>query len=166
MTPAGSKLALRPRRPLLIDANLLLMFLVGSVDASQVGTAKRTKEYSPADYRLLERLVSSAQQLVVTPNILTEVSNLARKIDEPMRGHIVDQLALFTVTHEERYVKSAEAVRHRHFQRLGLADAATLLSAEPTLAIITDDAALYDALARTGMPVENFTHLRVAEGTL
>ena len=61
---------------LLVDANLLLLFLVGTHDLQLVGDGKYNKlsKYTPEDYRLLIRLQAVFKRIVTTPHVLTEVS--------------------------------------------------------------------------------------------
>jgi hypothetical protein len=61
----------------LIDANLPVLYLVGSTNKSRIETFKLTQVYTVEDFELLERLIAYLGDIVTTPHILTEVSNLA-----------------------------------------------------------------------------------------
>ena len=62
---------------LLIDTNLLVLFLVGKTNKSRILSFQRTQAYTLEDLELLERLVEQFRTLITTPHVLTEVSNLA-----------------------------------------------------------------------------------------
>jgi hypothetical protein len=149
----------RPR-VLLIDTNLFLVLVVGAHDPAHIERFKRTRAYTAGDYDLLTAFVSGFSQLVVTPNILTEVSNLAGQLSEPLRSEVFASLALLAGQAAERYFPSREAVRESDFIRLGLADVSVLLTAREHVAVLTDDLPLYLKLLEQRMFVVNFNHLR------
>lgn len=61
----------------LIDTNLLLLFVIGSVDNGHfIGASKRLDAFSYDDYRLLNEYIGKFDNFATTPYILTEVSNL------------------------------------------------------------------------------------------
>lgn len=62
---------------IIIDANLLLLLFIGSVNKAFITKFKRTKAYIPEDYELLTRFLGLFSSIVTLPNILTEVGNLA-----------------------------------------------------------------------------------------
>jgi hypothetical protein len=51
------------RRGLLIDTNLLVLFVVGSVNRSRIEGFKRTSKYSEHNYELLLRVVERFSRL-------------------------------------------------------------------------------------------------------
>ena len=59
---------------ILIDANLALLYLVGSYDLRLVGDGKYKKlaKYNYEDYRLLLRLKNVFKKAVTTPHVLTD----------------------------------------------------------------------------------------------
>jgi len=155
-----------PGRPstLLINTNLLLVLLVGAQDREQIARFKRTKKYSLEDYDTLANYVAGFRRVVVTPNVLTEVSNLAGQLAEPLRSRVLAQLGVFAASQAtERYIPSSEAVKERDFLRFGLADASVALAAndpEGKVAVLTDDVALYEKLLGENVLAVNFYHLR------
>ncbi len=68
------------RRGLLVDANLLLLYFLGSYDRKQISSNKRLATFSVEDFDLIVRVLKLFSLLVTTPNILTEVSNLSNAI--------------------------------------------------------------------------------------
>jgi hypothetical protein len=151
--------AARPRI-LLIDTNLLLVLVVGAYDRHQIERFKRTRAYTADDFDLLTRFIAGFGELVVTPNVLTEVSNLAGQLSKPLRSRVLSTLALFAVQVPERYFPSSDVVRGPDFTRLGLADVSILLTAREPVAVLTDDLPLYLRLSAQDTWVVNFNHLR------
>jgi rRNA-processing protein FCF1 len=154
------------RRPgrLLVDTNLLLLYIVGSLNPEKIGRHKRTDKFTIEDYKLFLELVQrlGSQKIVVTPNILTEVSNLLGQTDEQTRKSLMILLSSIVPVFEELTVSSADAVRIPEFTRLGLTDSTILYLSEEGMVFLTDDLHLYLALQRRGVEVINFNHVREA----
>ena len=101
------------------------------------------------------------QQNLVTPNTLTETSNLLGLHGEPERSRFFEQLRLIIEGTEEIVVASATASSNNAFTRLGLTDAALLEVATEETPIITVDLDLYlTASSSNPGSAINFTHLR------
>ena len=145
---------------LVLDASLLVLFVVGTTSRGLIGRHKRLKAFTVEDFDLLCRLIAAARQVVVTPHILTETSNLLRQIDEPARSQILETFRHVVLTGDEEYLASRNAVRVAEFLRLGLTDAASLEVTRDARSLLTTDLDLYlSALAR-GSSAVNFNHLR------
>jgi hypothetical protein len=61
---------------LLVDTNLLLLYLVGKTNPDRIRNFKRTSRYTVEDFELLDEIMGQFKTLVTTPHILTELSNL------------------------------------------------------------------------------------------
>ena len=149
-------------RSLLIDANLLVLWAVGSVSPVLIPRHKRLGAYVEGDYVLLSNFLATYDSVTITPNALTEASNLARQIGEPARGQIVEIIGLIAEKSEEIYVPSLKAVSRREYKYLGLSDAAILEIKDVHL--LTDDLDLYTSSLALAGKCFNFTHLREAAG--
>jgi hypothetical protein len=151
----------RDTRPsAILDTNLLVLFLVGTADRSYISRHRRLRAYSEADFDLLLRLLESVRTIIVTPNILTEVSNLARQIDDPARTRIGAVFRTLLDAVDERHVPSRHAASHPEFLRLGLTDVAIMEEMANGHILLTADLDLYLAVSRRGHQAENFNHLR------
>ena len=144
----------------LLDAQLLLLLLVGEYDRQQVQTFKRTRSRTALeDLPQLRLLLAPRPKLLVTPHILTEVDNFADSLRaaESFRGWLRDEVIghLF-----ERSVRSQAAARETMFPRLGLADCSAVKLARARRLVVTKDVDLYIELNREQLPVINFHHLR------
>ena len=62
----------------IIDANLLLVLEVGLNDPRLLGRKKHVAEYCKEDFDVLCGVLNDFDRLLVTPNIITECSNLAQ----------------------------------------------------------------------------------------
>ncbi len=144
-----------------IDANLLVLLTVGSVGRDLIAKHRRLREYTAEDYDLLIKLLGNFDRVFVTPNTLTETSNLLAQHGEPERSSFLERLRFIIHESEEIVVASAEASENTSFSRLGLTDAALLETVTDETPLLTVDSGLYDAAIRKsdGAAV-NFWHHR------
>lgn len=148
---------------IIIDANMLLLLVVGSTHASYIGKHKRLKDvFTEDEFNMLIDLIKEYENLVVTPNILTETSNLIGHISEPALSAIRLQLARFIQLSHEEYVESRKACRELSFIKLGLTDASLLdyLKNNKTSTLLTVDLDLAIQAEINELNVINFNHLR------
>lgn len=146
---------------LFLDSSLLVLLVVGMVDPGLIAKHKRTKQFPAEAYDLLNKHISYLDCVLVTPNTLTEASNLLGQHGEPMRSNLFHMLRNLLERTEETVVASADASQNSAFPRLGLTDAVLLdvISAETPL--LTTDLNLHvAALERKGeKSAFNFMHL-------
>jgi hypothetical protein len=148
---------------LLIDTNLLLLFVVGSTSKKYIEKHKRLHPtYSLEDYELLHKVVSNATSVFVTPHTLTETSNLVKRIADPARTEIYRRLQALAIHTEEMHVPSKTAACRSEFIRLGLADSALIQLASDKITLLTTDLNLYLAVLKNGGKAINFNHVRDA----
>lgn len=147
-----------------LDTNLSILLIVGMTDARLIAAHKRLGAYSAGDFDLLRRVLAPVQRIVVTPNTLTEVSNLLGQIGEPARSRLFETFAGWIRLSDERTVPSAAVSANKVFVRLGLTDAVVLevLDRDHEIALLTADLDLYLAALRAGRRAENFNHIRDA----
>ena len=152
-------------RPVLLDTNLLLLFVVGTADRAAIAKHSRLRTYSDEAFELLLLSLQQASEIVVTPNTAVETSNLLRQgVSEPLRSALSRHFGLLLKRMREDYVPSFAAVDHPTFVRLGLTDAAISHLADGDMAILTADLDLYLAALSSGRDVVNFNHLREQHG--
>ncbi len=126
-----------------IDANLLVLLVAGNTGTHIITRHKRLKQFTVGDYRRLRELIFDAGGVVyVTPNTLTEASNLLRNYGEPDKTRLSNTLATLINESQEVVVYSADAVANAAYQRLGLADAALLEVISADRPLLTVDAPL------------------------
>ena len=144
-----------------LDANLFVLLVVGSVGRDLIEKHRRLRAYSTEDYEILIDLLDRVERVFVTPNTLTETSNLLAQHAEPERSRFFDRLRFIIQESEEIVVASAVASSNSAFNRLGLTDAALLEVVTPETPLVTVDLDLYLAANASGQEAAlNFTHLR------
>lgn len=144
-----------------IDANLLVLLVVGRVGEEFITKHSRLQQFVVEDYRILRNLLDRVEQVFVTPNTLTETSNLLAQHGEPERSRFFDQLRFTIEKSREIQVVSEVASQNREFRRLGLTDAALLEVATGETPLLTVDLDLYlAALAKDRGTAVNFRHIQ------
>ena len=144
-----------------IDANLLVLLVVGATDQALIPKHRRLRTFMVEDYERLIDLIRQAGQVFLTPNTLTEASNLLAQHPNPERSRFFAVLRRIIGKNEEIVVASKTASRNNAFVRLGLTDAVLLevISAETPL--VTVDLDLFvAAFAKGEVAALNFTHLQ------
>ena len=149
------------RTPLavLLDTNILLLWLVGNTDAGLLLTFKRVQSFEERDIVLLERLLRPFQRMVTTPHILTEVSNFVDQSPIYRRARLVEALREFIEDHVEIYEAASVLSNRSEFNSLGLSDTA-LASLSSDAVVITTDFHLSERIASQGGQTINFSRAR------
>ena len=144
-----------------IDANLLLLLIVGSVGRDLISKHRRLRRFTVEDFDRLINLLDRVEQVFVTPNTLTETSNLLGQHADPERSRFFDRLKFIIQESKEIVVASTVASHNNAFKRLGLTDAVLLEVATAETPLVTVDLDLYlEALAKGQDTAVNFTHLQ------
>ncbi|MDB5479730.1 MAG: hypothetical protein JWO83_783 [Caulobacteraceae bacterium] len=149
-------------KPLLLDTNLLLLFVVGETNPDYIAKHKRLQVFDKRDHQIVRGLIADSAGLVFCPNVTSETSNLLRYIHNPLKDFISDKFSDLLGRAEESYISSAEASRHQHYTKLGITDAVLLTLAKTGAVLFTDDLDLYLVATRDGLRAENYNHLREA----
>lgn len=144
----------------LLDSNLLLLLVVGMCDRQQVATFKRLNTFVVEDYDLLVAIVSDFRRIYLTPNVVTEVSNLAGALSGELRRRCFEILAILIRRAEELVIRSTVASEHDMFVEFGVTDVVLEICAGDPPLVLTVDFPLAQILAARGRPVVNFNHLR------
>lgn len=152
---------LRSKAGLVIDTNLLLLYLVDQHDPERIETFKRTQVFSADDFNLLVRFINLFGSFSTTPNILTEVSNLIEGVE-------YDDVPLLTVLRdkvnyrEEHYVNSRIILSNEDetFVKFGVSDTVLYQLARANYLILTVDLPLWAFLQNKGLSAVNFNNLR------
>ena len=144
-----------------IDANLLVLLIVGRTQRSLINRHRRLKGYSVSDYEALAGLFDHGTKIFVTPNTLTESSNLLAYGPANLNSRLFDVLKFMIHASEEIVVLSKVASEVPEFRWLGLTDAVLVEAASRDTPLITSDFRLWSAIAsRDPGAAINFNSLR------
>lgn len=144
----------------LVDANLLLVYFVGSYDPTQITKFKRTRAFTEDDFYTLAALITFFSKIVTTPNVLTEVNSLSNQLPESIKPSYYSEFAQRVDTLEEHFLESRSVSRAAHFARFGLTDSGIVELVKDKYLVITDDLRLASYCQNTGIDVINFNNIR------
>ncbi len=155
-------------KTVLIDTNLLVLLIVGSLDKSRLGK-KRVEKYDPESFEMLTGLLTDFQRHVSLPNILSETSNLLNAGKREIVNGATTRLAAYCKNLDEIYEVSFPVMETKGYQDFGLTDAAIAKVSQRGIfgrhgvTVLTDDAPLYGYLSNIGAQVINFSHYRTPD---
>lgn len=151
---------------LLIDANLLLLFLAGQASEAIVGTHRRLTQFEVRHLRVLAEIIAPYKALIVTPHCLAELWNL---IGEQRGAWDEHREALLNAAHQfigsaiEVYHPAKDLVQRSEINWLGLADVSQLSAAlEGGFALTSADGLLCRQAQALGIETHHFWQM--AEG--
>lgn len=145
---------------LILDSNLLLLYLVGFVDPKLIGSYKRTSQFVPEDFELLKKFVERFRVVKTAAGILAETSNLGGAMKGDYLRGFRFAMRRFVEGAQESYQPAVEIVSHESFCGLGFTDTDILQLASRETLVLTDDFDLWGRLSAKGLHTINFTHLR------
>ena len=145
-------------RGLLLDSNLLLLYVIGLTDRRLIRSFKRTQAFTDGDFRLLVGLKTWFSVLVTTPHVLTEVNGLTNALKGFQKPRVRGRMSLDVATWDERHVPARDVVGTTAFAGLGLTDAAlaTLSQSPNGPLVMSTDGALVQFITNAGGAAENF----------
>ena len=142
-----------------IDSSLLVLLVVGRTDKRLISKHRRLDTYQVEDYEHLLNFLRQIDHVLVTPNVLTEASNLLKQHGDPECSKFFRVLRILVAEWEETVVLSKVATSNCEFVRLGLTDAALLEVVSDSQPLITVDVGLYLAALHKGSEAAiNFRH--------
>ncbi len=137
-------------REVTIDTGPLLLYLVGSYDKGYLPKFS----YNELEYALLLRFLGSFRKVFVTPQVLAEASNLAKRRlkEEYYSGFISYSIVLLSSLWEE-YIAKDEILKMSELPRFGITDSSLIGMIARDKLLLTDDAPLFWYCTGKDMPV-------------
>ena len=153
------------QRGYFVDSELLVLLVAGRTNRRIIERHRRLTAYSAQDFDQLGVIIADRGGIVwVTPNTITEASNLLGQHGDPERELLFRTLATLISECREVLVDSSRASINARFSQLGLADAALLEVISADRPLVTVDGRLYAAaLAANPQSATDFNHLRTTE---
>ncbi len=139
----------------LIDTNILLLFIVGSLNPDLISTTSRTASFTFRDFQIVSKAIDFFEVKISTPHILTEVSNLIGR-----NVSIGSALGSYIETCTEEFTQGSALASQECFPKFDLADTATYSISKNRFLVITDDGPLYGLLTSQGIDAVNLATLR------
>ncbi len=146
--------------PVVLDANLLLLFVVGTADRRLVRKHKRLSAYDETHFDGLIDLLSGFDEVVVTPHSLAEFWNLMgeRKRPGDLDHDTIHACALSMVASVvEIHRPATDLITWNEIAWLGLSDVAQIAAArERGATLLSADGPLCHAAGSSGVEAISF----------
>lgn len=142
----------------ILDSNSLLVLIVGLIDPNLFKNHSRTSIYEKEDLKLL---IGDYSQLIVLPNIWTEVDNLLNKsFSKNYKDSYVKNIRHVVENSTEKYLQSSKAFKNYYFYKLGISDSLILEIALECEYLISSDSDLSDIARANGIKVYDLVEIR------
>lgn len=136
------------RKAVLLDANLLLLLVIGTMDRDTVATFKRTQSFTLSDLDALLEMLANIGTTITTPHILTEVSNLANALREDQKRDFASACRGVIQRLDERWTPAVTLAADSLFH-FGIADIAAMTESRSAL-LVTEDGRFAAKVNRLG----------------
>ena len=145
---------------LLLDANVLLLWIVGSLNSALVGNHRRLSSFDSDDFALVEGLAAQISHHISTPHVLTEVSNHLGSGPQQMVRDGTAALDAYIANLDEILISAKIVAANPEFHALGLTDATILHFSGADIRVVSTDFHLCNRLAAKGVDVINPRNFR------
>lgn len=148
-----------PRKEgIIVDTNIMLLFLVGCYDINYIRQFKRTRKYSKEEYYFIRELLTRYynNKVFTSPHILTELSNFSLNIQDDRRNKYFNFFIKIFNGIYEIYVEKNKIIEFKELPKFGITDVAIFnISKENNLLVLTDDIKLTGYLTKNKVDVLN-----------
>lgn len=145
---------------IIIDSNSLLVLLLGLINPSLINTHSKTSIYDEEDYHTLVDVIQDINNVIVLPNIWTEVDNLLNKLSGGYKDLYIQKIVQTIKETSEKYIESKVVENNYAFYDLGLTDTLILEYAKDCEMLITSDSQLSDYAKANGVTVFDLKELK------
>jgi rRNA-processing protein FCF1 len=145
---------------ILIDSNTLIVLLLGLIDPKLLKTHKTTSIYDEEDFFELLRVIEDFNQIIVLPNIWTEVDNLLNSFGGNYKYQYILRITELIKNTSENYIDSITGSQCESFFDLGLTDSIVLEQAKTSKLLITSDSKLSDYAISYGIKVYDLVKVK------
>lgn len=148
-------------KPIIVDTNLLLLYLIGSFNKDLIRKHKRLSNYNEKDFIFVKNVIKKSPLIFTTPHILAEVSNII-DIDDPKFSRYFTKFVKMLTLLSEFYSRKEDLINDWIFETLGLTDSAIINAAKTNkLVILTDDREATSIIRAEFIDVINLTELKI-----
>lgn len=147
-------------KKIILDTNVFLLYLIGMIAQHKIKTHKRTSIYDVEDYEFLITTMNnfgSDLELIICPNITTEVDNL---LNNTFQGYYKEKYVNLSKEiykkSVEVYIKTIESIEQNTYYDLGITDSVILLMAKNCDLLISGDSKLCDYARSMDIPLLDF----------
>lgn len=145
----------------IIDTNIMLVYIVGHYDINYISQFERTKDYCADDYKNMDYVLSHFGKKVITTHILAELSNLSKQAWKDKKLDYFNVFGKLLEKTNEHCINKDILLNLPLLPKLGVTDLGIIEAAkEFGCLIFTDDFPMSGYASKQGIDVLNFNHIR------
>ena len=161
MSLVGNLISKHHSKGILIDTNILLLFFIGIYDKEFIDKFKRTSKYSNEDFEIVKKIILKFKNIIITPHILTEISNLSFQMSENLLKNYFLSIIKIIKNMKEIYIDKNEIIESKFYIKIGFADSSIIECAwKKGILVFTDDFPLSNYLLKLKCDVINLNYIR------
>ncbi len=111
---------------IVLDSNSFLLFVIGLIDPKRISKDKRLSLFDEADYYKLTELIIDYSNLIILPNIWTEVDNIMNRSVGEFKNRYIEISKDLAKKIKENYLASSIGFESDTIYDLGLTDSLLL----------------------------------------
>lgn len=158
---------------IIIDTKILILFLVGSYDPTFIENCEllnnSNEKYSTSDFELLKKIFHYFKKLVITPQVIAELSNLSitkNIYGDRLMPYLQTVVKFFKLKEVEEHYQKSDCLWEMELKVIslyGLIDMTMFeLSKQTKMPILTDDLPFY-VHSYEKVPIIKFKHIKNQE---
>lgn len=145
----------------IIDTNIMLVYIVGHYNINYISQFKRTEDYSADDYKDIDYVLSHFRKKVITTHILAELSNISKQAWKDKQLNYFNVFGKLLERTNEHYINKDIILNLPLLPKLGVTDLGIIKAAKKFGCLIfTDDFPMSGYARKQGIDVLHFTHIR------
>lgn len=145
---------------LIIDTNVLLLYIFGSFDIDKIEKWEKTNMFTPKDFQILLKIVEQFHCILLTPQITAELTNFLPAINNRRYGDYSEVLKEIIIALKEKYTHKDTLIASEFLPKFGFTDISIFELATQGYMVLTAEFPLYGLLVKQNLPCINFNHLR------
>lgn len=153
------------KKGIIVDTGPLILLMGGYYNYDLIGKTSLTYEFTKEDFELLVRFLNNFREVIITPQILAEISNrVNNKLPKDKFADFIEKTIKYFVSFKEEYIKKNDILSRIELRKVGFTDISILLSSEKdNYLILTKDWKFKGMCFSKGLPVIHFDKLRTAD---
>jgi hypothetical protein len=146
---------------IIIDTNLLLLLIVGQYDKNFIPQHRRLEKYEIIDFEWLINFIKHFKKIIITPHILTELSNLSFTMSEPKLSDYIKRFVFILKSFTEENLSLSNILSLDLLPELGVTDSAFIdIAKNKNYLVITDDLNAYVNMEKQKIDAINYTYVK------
>jgi predicted nucleic acid-binding protein len=118
-------------------------------------------KYEIEDFQRISNFVSKFKKIIITPHILTELSNLSFNITEPKLSSYLQKFVRVLKNFHEESLDKNTILKLDLFAKLGVTDSAFIeIAKDKKYLVITDDLDAYANMLKLRIDAINYSHFK------